>query len=493
MNPTAETLQLAKDALGAPNVALLEDVLAKGITQATGLVAYDLQAPSLKLFPVLTPMRNETPRVKANGGTATNWKAVTGINTTNIFPGVGEGNRGAITVTSTANYVASYLGFGLEDYVTFEADYAAENFEDVKATAALDLLSSMMIQEEYLIYGGNNSLALGTATAPTLVGSTTGGTLATQTLSVIVVALTNDGYRRSSVSGGVPAAAIAKTNADGSTDNFNPGVGRKSTNTTASLTGPTASCTATTPVVRGAVAYAWYWGAAASETLGAITTINSVLITATATGSQLASALAAADLSQNAMAFDGYLTWGLQTTSGVYGVQATGTAGTGTALTSDGAAGIVEITSDFKTFWDNYRLSPDTIWCHSQEIQNISKKIIANGGAPLLRVTQAADGEHSGITGGVLVTGILNPFTGEMVKIRIHPYATPGTILYTSRKIPYKLSGVGNVSQMKMRREYYQLEWPVTKRKYEYGVYADGVLQVYAPFAFGARTNIANG
>jgi hypothetical protein len=30
-------------------------------------------------------------------------------------------------------------------------------------------------------------------------------------------------------------------------------------------------------------------------------------------------------------------------------------------------------------------LSPDTIWCNSQEIQNISAKIIAGGAAPLFR------------------------------------------------------------------------------------------------------------
>ena len=47
--------------------------------------------------------------------------------------------------------------------------------------------------------------------------------------------------------------------------------------------------------------------------------------------------------------------------------------------------------------------------------------------------------------------------------------------------------------QIKTRRDYYQLEWPVTKRRYEYGVYADEVLQNYAPFAFAILQNIQNG
>jgi hypothetical protein len=43
------------------------------------------------------------------------------------------------------------------------------------------------------------------------------------------------------------------------------------------------------------------------------------------------------------------------------------------------------------------------------------------------------------------------------------------------------------------RRDYYQIEWPVKARRYEYGVYFDGVLQNYFPPAFGILTNIGNG
>ena len=59
--------------------------------------------------------------------------------------------------------------------------------------------------------------------------------------------------------------------------------------------------------------------------------------------------------------------------------------------------------------------------------------------------------------------------------------------------MPYPLSNVPNTVQIRTRREYYQIEWPLRARRYEYGVYADEVLQNYAPFAFGAITNIGNG
>jgi hypothetical protein len=69
----------------------------------------------------------------------------------------------------------------------------------------------------------------------------------------------------------------------------------------------------------------------------------------------------------------------------------------------------------------------------------------------------------------------------------------PGTVLFFTQKLPYPLSNVPNVVQIRTRREYYQVEWPLRARRYEYGVYADEVLQNYAPFAMGAITNIGNG
>jgi len=52
---------------------------------------------------------------------------------------------------------------------------------------------------------------------------------------------------------------------------------------------------------------------------------------------------------------------------------------------------------------------------------------------------------------------------------------------------------VANVLQMRTRRDYYQIAWPIKARRYEYGVYFDGVLQNYFPPAFGMITNIGNG
>jgi hypothetical protein len=82
---------------------------------------------------------------------------------------------------------------------------------------------------------------------------------------------------------------------------------------------------------------------------------------------------------------------------------------------------------------------------------------------------------------------------GSTIDIKVHPNVPAGTILMTSKTLPYPLSGVGNIIQIRTRQEYYQIEWPLRSRKYEYGVYADQVLQNYFPPSMAVITNIANG
>ena len=76
------------------------------------------------------------------------------------------------------------------------------------------------------------------------------------------------------------------------------------------------------------------------------------------------------------------------------------------------------------------------------------------------------------------------------MKVEVHPDMPGGMIVFYSDGVPYPLSGVGNILQIKSRREYYQVEWPLRTRRYEYGVYADELLQNYFPPAFGVLKNI---
>jgi hypothetical protein len=504
MNTNQDILELLKQAQATPDLDLLK-AFTQGTNPTSGLTFYDLEPGANKLFPVLAPFRNSIPRRgKGTPGIQANWRAITGINITGVNPAISQGNRGAIISTSTADYSAAYKGLGLEDSVTFEADYASRGFDDVRAIATQGLLESLMIAEEMMILGGNNSLALGTTPTPSLTGSASGGTLAAQTWSVICVALGFDaywalvGYNNGATNqaldlatAAVPAQ-ISRTNADGSTDSFGGGSAQKSTAATVVTTGATSSIVASVSPVRGAFGYAWFWGVAGSETLGAVTTLSTVTITAAATGTQLASALPAADHSTNSLAYDGLLAIALKSGSNAYYKALPVTAGVGSKLTSDGAGGVAEINTAFQSYWSLYRLSPDEIHVSSQELVDINAIVIANGGAPLIRFNM--DATNPGVVdAGVVVGTLLNKIVNRRVKVIVHPNMPSGTLFFYTKQLPYKLSNVTDVCRIVTRQEYYQMEWPLRSRKYEYGVYCDEVLQHYFPPALGIITNIAPG
>lgn len=490
-----DTLDLIKKAQSAAS-----DELSKSITMGTGLVAYDLQAPAKNLYPVLTPIRNAIPRISGGVGTATNWKQVSALVGSGVssMPWVPEGQRSGRMSYVTANKSATYATIGEEDQVSFEAVNAGRTFEDVMASGAMRLLQQMMIKEEHAILGGNQSLALGTPATPVASTATTGGTIAAATYNVIVVALTYEGLQAASLSGGVKQATTV-TGADGSTYVVNGGSSQKSTAAAQITTGATSTISASTTAIAGAAGYAWYVGVSASEKLEAITSINSVRLTALAGTGQNASAVTI-DASRNAnTAFDGLLS-SLVTGGGSVTTLATGTAGTGTPLTASGRGSVVEIDAFLKNQWDLNKVSATVIYCNSQELKNITDKCLTSATGPLLKYNMPAAGtnEPMGIIAGGVVTFYFNPFAtngGMMIPIKLHPTLQAGTILFHCENLPmqYQSSNVPNVAEVKTRADYHQINWPSKTRQYEMGVYAEEVLAVYAPFAMGIITNVGNG
>jgi hypothetical protein len=474
---------------------------AETITTSDGLVAYDLEAPSRNLYPVLTPLRNRIPRIVKNSGAGTgaHWKEVTAITGSGVtsMAWVPEGQRAARMSLTTQDRSASYVTLGEEADLSFEAESAAAGFEDVMASTGMRLLQMLMIKEEYAILGGNRNVALGTPSAPTVTTSSTGGSIGAGTYNVAVVALTLEGYAAASLSGGVKTQESI-TGQDSKTFNLNGGSSNKSsTSSTGALTGTTNVIKATVTAIKGAVAYAWYAGESGSETLQAITTINSVELTSLTTGYQDLSDISA-DRSKNATyAFDGLLYAAFNSSQAYYKALATGTAGTGTGLTASGRGSIDEIDNMLESFWSNYRISPEEIYVNAQELRNITEKVLTGSGTPMIRFNFDINEQNPSVVAGQVVGYYFNPFSmngGQLVPIRLHPNLPAGTIFTWAENLPgsYQSANVPFTARMQCRRDYYQIPWPLVTRARETGVYAEEVLKVYAPFALGIITNIGD-
>lgn len=494
----------------------------------TGINYYDLELGAKTLVPIITPLRNRIPRVSGKGGIQANWRGIVALNSTNVGGAVADGQRNAFIQTTTRDFTASYKQLGLEDYVTFGADLAAQGFDDLKALSVRNLLWATMIEEEWMTLGGLGTASLAAITpTPTLAAaaaaSPAGSLVNTTTYSVACMALTLDGFRRSSVAGGVPGQ-VTFTTADGTANQtYAAGCAKISANATLAATA-TGIINASVTAVPGAVAYAWFWYAGSThglQVLGAITTVPYYSITALPTGTQTVNSIPgyggavanAVDFSQNTNAYDGILTmcalstyqpgvtilgsptapgpWTMMPkpavngTTGVYGVA---------ALTGDTNGGISEIDAILKWFWDTYRLSPTDIFVSSQEQQNISAKILVGSAASSSRFVFNV--EQGVLAGGYMVKSYLNKYSmsgAKEIPIHLHPNMPMGTILFFTDTLPYPLSNVANVLQYRVLRDYYQLEWPLRTRRYEYGVYLHSVLQNYFPPAFAVLAGVGNG
>lgn len=391
------------------------------------------------------------------------------------------------------------MTIGEEDYLTFEAEAAAQGLEDENSMVTLRLLQKMMRKEEIGLLAGNASLALGTPSTPTASASGTGGTLPSATYSVIVVALTLEGWKNASLSGGI-ATTKTITGADGRTFVLNGGSSNKSANATQAITlGQTLF--ATVSALQGAIAYAWFVGTVGNETLQAITTLNSLAISTPLTPGRQAASTVTSDSSSNPnYAFDGLLTQSLNPSNLAYvNTLATGVAGTGTTLTASGRGSVIEIDTMLQNMWDNYRISPTVLYVNSQELKNITNKVLGTGTSSLLRYDSGASAglPYSMVAGGT-IEFYFNPFAsdgGTKMPIKVHPDLPPGTLIAYAEYLPewYQNNEVPNVAEVLTRRDYYRMDWPARTRQREYGIYAEEVLAVYATFGMGVITNIANG
>jgi len=496
-NITEDTLNLIKAAHAQQG-----DNISKSITTANNLVAYDLQAPAKNLYPVQTPIRNSLPRT-GGIGTATNWRVVRNIIGSG-FDGMGwvpEGQRSGRMSYLTQSLSASYKTMGEEDQASYEAISAGRGFEDIRARMTMRLLQKLMLKEESAIIGGNTSVSLSTPATPTVSIGASGGALAADTYYVWCVALTYEGYRNSSVANGV-ATSTTITGADGLTYTLSGGSSNISPVSAGQAVTGAQTLRASVTAVSGAIAYAWYVskGAATAGTafLQTITTINSVEFTTAivTTGTQLATAITANN-STNSLAYDGLLYQAFASTSGAYiKTQATGTAGTGTPLTSSGRGSVEEIDTMLVTMWNNNQLSPTVIYCNAQEIKNISNKVLTGASsAPLVRYNVGGNENSMQIQASPFIDTYYNPITKQPLRVEVHPNVPAGTILAWADNLPaqYQSSEVPNVAEIRARQDYYQIDWPVTSRQQQVGVYCEEVLVCYAPFAIGVITNIANG
>lgn len=500
---------------------LMGGQLAKAsVSVGSNIYGYDLRAPSLHLIPYLTPLRDSLPRVHhSQPGPAAHWKVIQpstfSVGGFIADPWLNEGQRAPLVTITALNKTATYATIGTDGSDTYEAQSAGEDFEDPLATAKFIALENLMVMEEDALIGGNVTFKIGTANTPTGVASGS-GSYSTENYCV-VVALTYSGVRNQAsnaiATGIVQSKSI--TTPDSKVMQVNGGCGIASVQANVTPSSNT-TITWTTVQQQGECGYAWYVGTVSGTLhLQAFTTEPSYVQTgAPTTTGQLSSALTATDYSVNdgttggganqVTAFDGFLTQIINAAGGPTNNLATANSYwqslQGATMTSSGAGGVNEIDNFLLNQWTQFKSTCDAIWVNAQQLRDITKKVLNGSSAPLLRY-EMDGGEGSQeyrLTGSGTIAFYFNPYLpggGRKIPIIVHPTLPNGTILFQGKTIPpyFKKSSMSNVAEVICRRDYYSVDWADTTREYQFGTYAEEVLAIYFPPAFGMMVGVGVG
>jgi len=437
--------------------------LAKSITTSDNLYGYNLEDVAKKLYFVEDTVASRTPRtLNTKGGNACHWKAITGINTTGITPGVSEGNVNSALTISTEEKYATYKTLNMYQTYSDEAVIYGRNFADIPATGMLTTLQALKQAEDLVMIGGNIT-ALGKPSSVTATEDNTATSISAGSYVVKVSAVNIFGWQYGA------EGQVSSTDADGETDA--KGATSLSLNANKAIK-------ATWAEVKGACGYNVY----VNDHFQFFTPVNTALITEVGIDGNAPNT---ADQTANANIFDGILAQLSATGSGAYWNSLAGA-----TLTSNNAGGIKEIEAMLKSIYKKHKTSPTYMLVSPDLLQEITTLAVGNAGTNPTRITISADGKNA-FTAGSAVTAYWNPLTQQNIEIISTVHCPEGMIIAVGENVPYPQSEVANNIVMDVNEEYKGELLARTKRETPVSVTVNEALKVYLPGACGVITNVA--
>ena len=468
---------------------------------SSGLVPFNLVAPSRLIYPVYTPLRNKIPRVPAQGINVQG-KLISGI------PGSQTGPNGApydISMSefpngqSFSNWPLQLPGsgasengfdltipfqkFGTTEAVSLFAQLAGQGFEDVSALANLFLLQKMMLGEEYMLIAGtahNLSAPTVAATPRTAQSNETAVTGGTTSLYIVATA-TN--YYGETVASAVQTVAftagdvydVTITGSQGALQyNIYVGTGASDPGNSGHFLMVGQSTQA--GVTKSGLQSASPVGAHLFTLQGALPTTGAVPPTTdTGTGA-----------STRPEGIKSVLDGWAQTNS-VYPNQS-GTAQGGYVNLNAGTElrqTIVE--TALEQLWDGglstggqaFRADPAELIAEGSDMARLSDDIRANTSTNYRVFFER--GDLANLLGGGAVSEFVNPVTRNIVKLLVHPWLTQGTAFLMSYKLPQVWTNVANVWEWDLVQDYITIGWPTIDLTFRYSIVMYGGFVCWAP------------
>lgn len=458
---------------------------------ASGLVPFDLVAPSRLIYPVYSPLRNKLPRVPGQG-TARRAKVLTAIGGSQTgvpVPdiAIGEFPAGQSTGTNwpmqlppsdtpaAVDLIVPYKFFGRSQSLSWLAQFAGQGFEDIAALANLVLLQEFMLAEEYAMLA-HTSQPLPAPGAPTLVAraAQTGETPLSGVSTNVYVRVTATNYYGETVPSASTSVAVAAGQVVDVIISPVPGALQYNLYVATGTADPGASASRLMASGVGATRYTLQ---------GALPTTGPTPPTAdTGTG--------------NPQRMEGIIPTlaGRSAAAGVY------PAGWQAAYINQTVADTLNtnvVATALAALWSGpgaFRADPAELVCEGSDAKRLSDDIYRNGQLNY-RLFVSQD-DNAGVRAGAAVTEIMNPVTRSIVRITVHPWLPQGTAMLLSYTLPQSWSNVANVWEMTLVQDYLSVAWPVIDASFRYSLFMYGALVCYAPQYCGLlqglqRTNTA--
>lgn len=449
--------------------------LKKGFTLPTGLneglSRYEVSPDVQLAYKIDTPLKNLLPRVNVTGGIAVGFKVIKEIDTKTPSY-VRDGSRSRFVSHKIADEAFFFVTFGVEDFVTDNAQYASMNFSVSSQAINLaqkTLTETMAVQEEKKIIGGNRE-KIGEIASISLTADTK-GSLEAGAVSVIVVPLSYSGFDRSSLSTGVALTADF-TDANGWTTTIPGGHGvKKSATVTVEASG---SVNVLIADVADAVGYAVFAGAAGSERLVYVGSRNNVTITALPSDTQLASALPNSDQSENKLDYEGLLS--------LAGKRGIVKSLDGASLVLDGVS--IDVLEEAIASVTDKSIEPTHIVMDTKTYSAYFKA--ATKDAQFMQALSLAGVVN---VGGKVGT-YMSPNAENELQIIKDKYLPTGTMLLLTLGSAPNLQLGGNLVDIQVQEEYNLEIWARRTRATEMGIYCTSVLVHRYPETLAVIKNV---
>lgn len=453
---------------------------------SSGLVPFDLAAPSRLIYPVYSPLRNKLPRVPGQG-TSRKTKVITGISGSHTggtsvidwsipeFPGggglsasnwpnqlPGSGSQTAVDVD------VPYRFFGLTEALSWLAQFAGQGFEDISALVNLVLLQEAMLAEEHMILEGKYDNAA-TPAAPTVTAraAATGETaLSGVTTNVFVKVSTTNFFGETVVSAVGNVAWSAGQVVDVAISPSTSGVAYNLYVTTGSAAGTyflmASNVGGHRYTLQGALPTGGTQPPTADTGTGGHNRYDGlipILLGSTKSGTYPASGYKAGYINQNV---------GSTLTN---------------AVLNDAFAGLWDNSSAANTSDSGgFRADPSELIVEGQDASNFAANILTNAAGGQQAYQLKIDQDETGsIRAGAAISQMQNPITRSMVSLVTHPWLQQGTSLLMSYQLPMSFSNVSNAFEVVNVQDYISISWPVIDVTFRYSIFLYGTLIGIAP------------